>query len=98
MKKANIELNSCEKSVLRFLDNKKYDFEKGSSRPLPVGVCFNVGNKKKFSHSCNLTCDELNIALNLLQSKSKELLKVDKSSNPYSYGLTESGYKISQYC
>lgn len=96
MKKANIELNSCEKSVLRFLDNKKYDFEKESSRPLPVGVCFNVGNKKKFSHSCNLTCDELNIALNLLQSK--ELLKVDKSSNPYSYGLTESGYKISQYC
>lgn len=96
MKKANIELNSCEKSVLRFLDNKKYDFEKGSPHSLTTGICFNVGNKKKFSQSCNLNCDELNIAINILQDKG--LLKVDKSSNPHSYGLTESGYKISQYC
>lgn len=96
MKKTNIELSSGEKSVLRFLDNKKYDFEKGSPNPLPTGVCFNVGNKKKFSQSCSLTCDELNIAINILQDKG--LLKVDKSSNPHSYGLTESGYKISQYC
>lgn len=96
MKKVNIELNPCEKSVLRFLDNKKYDFEKGAAHPLPTGVCFNFGNKKKFSQSCNLTCDELNIAIKILQDK--DLLKVDKSSNPHSYGLTELGYKISQYC
>lgn len=96
MKKANIELNSCEKSVLRFLDNKKYDFEKGLPHSLTTGVCFNFGSKKKFSQSCNLTCDELNIAIKILQDK--DLLKVDKSSNPHSYGLTEFGYKISQYC
>ena len=96
MKKVNIELSFSEKSVARFLDNKKYDFEKGSPYPLATGVCFNIGNKKKFSHSCNLTCDELNSAIKVLQDK--ELLRVDKSSNPHSYGLTESGYRTSHYC
>lgn len=93
MKKVNIELSFIEKSVVRFLDNKKYDFEKGLPYPLPTGVCFNVGNKKKFSESCNLTCDELNSAIKDLQDK--DLLRVDKSSNPHSYGLTESGYRMS---